>query len=104
MALEPSPTTLAEAQRQLAQWMAALEAASTGQSYSIDGQTVTRQTVTEIRAEIRRWHNTVNAIRLRLAGRVRPLGAQVAFPVPGTNGGDGGAALYTWGWTAGVRR
>ena len=64
--------------------MLALEAASTGSSYSIEGQTLTRQDVTTIRAEIQRWHNTVNAITDRLNGTVRPMGATACFPAPGS--------------------
>lgn len=87
MALTPAPVTLASAQAQLANWQAALEAASTGASYSIEGQTVTRQDITLIRAEIRRWSNTVAAITQRLNGTVRPLGAQALFPTPGSGAG-----------------
>lgn len=83
MPLSPAPVTLASAQAQLANWHAALEAASTGASYSIEGQTVTRQDITLIRAEIQRWSNTVNALTQRLNGTVRPLGAQAAFDAPG---------------------
>ena len=81
MALKPSPITLASAQAQLASWNAALEAASTGASYSIEGQTVTRQDVTLIRAEIRRWHNTVVAITQRLNGTTRPCAVENGFGV-----------------------
>ena len=84
----PSPTTLAQAQARLADWQAALEAASTGSSYSIEGQTVTRQDVPTIRAEIQRQHNTVTAIAQRLKGSVRPMGATALFNAPG--GGAGG--------------
>ena len=83
----PSPTTLAQAQARLAQWQEALEAASTGSSYSIEGQTLTRQDVPTIRAEIQRWHNTVTAITQRLKGRVRPMGATAAFDAPGRGAG-----------------
>jgi len=83
MALTPSPMTLAQAQASLAQWQTALEHASTGASYSIGGRTLTRQDVTAIRAEIQRWHNTINAIRARLNGAVRPMGAVASFPPPG---------------------
>jgi hypothetical protein len=79
--------TLASAQARLAAWNAALEAASTGFSYSIEGQTVTRQDIGQIRAEIRRWHNTVVALQQRLNGTVRPLGAQAVFDPPGQGAG-----------------
>lgn len=98
--LPPSPITLANAQGQLANWMKALEAASTGASYSIEGQTLTRQDVPTIRAEIQRWHVTVTAITERLNGRVRPMGAVACFPAPG---GAGSATLYGVGWSRGWR-
>ena len=87
MPLAPAPVTLASAQARLAEWMSALEAASTGASYSIEGQTLTRQDVPTIRAEIQRWHNTVTALELRLRGCVRPMGAVAAFPAPGRGSG-----------------
>lgn len=87
MSLAPAPFTLEYAREQLANWHSALEAASTGATYSIDGQTVTRQDIPQIRAEIQRWHNTVTALTLRLQGNVRPLGAVACFPVPGRGAG-----------------
>ena len=85
MVLSPPPITLADAQAKLAAWQTALEAASTGASYSVEGQTVTRQDVDVIRAEIQRWHNTVTALQQRLSGgTIRPLGAQASFPTPGS--------------------
>lgn len=88
MALTPVPITLSQAQAKLADWQAALEAASTGQSYSVEGQTLTRQDVETIRAEIQRWHNTVTALQQRLtSGTIRPMGAQATFPAPGQGAG-----------------
>jgi len=87
--LPPAPLTLAYAQDRLADWLRALEAASTGASYSIEGQTVTRQDVPTIRAEVQRWSNTVTAITQRLNGTVRPMGATAAFPAPLGGGGGG---------------
>ena len=75
--------TLQYAQARLADWLKALEYASTGATYSIEGQTVTRQDVEQIRAEIQRWHNTVNALKADAQGLSRPLGAQAVFPTPG---------------------
>lgn len=88
--LPPSPITLAQAQDRLNDWLKALEAASTGASYSIEGQTVTRQDVETIRAEVKRWNNTVLAITARLQGKTRPLGAQAMFAAPGAGGREGG--------------
>ena len=85
--LKPAPMTLAYATEQLAQWHKALEATSSGQSYSIGGRTLTRQDVQTVRDEIQRWHNTVTALQARQQGNVRPLGAQVTFPAPGKGAG-----------------
>lgn len=86
MALTPSPMTLAQAQAQLTNWLTALEHASTGGSYSIGGRTLTRQDIPTIRAEVQRWHNSVNAIVQRLNGTIRPMGATASFPAPGSGG------------------
>jgi len=86
--IQPSVMTLAYAQEQLGHWMAALQAASTGSSYSVEGQTVTRQDIPRIREEIQRWHNTVATVQARGQGKTRAMGSQVAFPAPG--GGSGG--------------
>jgi hypothetical protein len=99
MALAPAPMTVAYAQARLTDWLTALEAASTGTSYSIEGQTLTRQDVPTIRAEIQRWSNTVAALHERLQGRVRPMGAVAAFPTPGGSGGIIPDALWTSGQT-----
>ena len=79
--------TLGEAQDTLRRWMAALDAASNGQAYSIGGRSLTRQDIPTIRAEIQRWHNTVTALEQEAAGRQRPLGAQASFAAPGQGTG-----------------
>ena len=83
----PVPITLGYAREQLAEWMAALEAANLGQSYSIGGRNVSRQDIPNIRAEIQRWHNSVTALEADAAGHSRPLGAQAAFEAPGRGAG-----------------
>ena len=83
----PSPISLAYAQEQLQAWYKALEAASTGGSYSIGGRTLTRQDVPTIRAEIQRWNNSVLAIQASLQGKTRAMGSQAAFPTPGSGSG-----------------
>lgn len=92
----PSPITLEYAQERLSMWMAALDAASTGASYSVDGQTVTRQDVDSIRAEIQRWHITVTSITERLKGNVRPMSATAAFATPGRGGAGGIIPQSLW--------
>ena len=76
----------AEAAAHLKEWTAALQATATGQSYSIGGRTLTRQDNQTIRAEIRRWHNTVTSLEADRRGETRPLGAQARFPTPGGRG------------------
>lgn len=85
--LPPPVVTLAYAQERLAEWMAALTSASSGQSYSIGNRTLTRQDIPQIRAEIQRWSNTVAAVQERALGRKRALGSQAAFPAPGSGSG-----------------
>lgn len=82
----PPPFTLAYAQARLSDWLKALEVTATGASYSIGNRTLTRQDNVTIRAEIQRWHNTVLAVRAWSNGVQRPLGAQPAFPAPGSGG------------------
>lgn len=82
-----TPITMAEAQSSLKQWLDALSAASSGQSYSIAGRSLTRQDIPEIRNEIQRWHNTVQALSADANGKMRPLGAQASFPAPGRGSG-----------------
>jgi len=88
MSLQPALITLPYAQGQLRKWMAALEATSAGQSYSIGGRTLTRQDLAEVNNQIARWERTVKSLTLRQRGIVRPMSAQAAFPTPG--GGSGG--------------
>ena len=76
--------TYTDAVATLRQWVEALNRCSAGQSYSIEGTTLTRQDIPEIRAEIQRWHNTVTTMEAHRAGRSRPLGARPVFPAPGS--------------------
>jgi len=97
-----SPITLAAAKQSLSDWLTALEVVSTGASYSIAGRSVTRQDIGDIRAEIQRWHNTVEAIAQAEAGNTRTLGARASFPAPGSGGGANGIipdGLWSSGWT-----
>lgn len=80
--------TYTEAVSNLRQWVEALQRCSAGESYSIEGTTLTRQDIPTIRAEIQRWHNSVTAMEAELDGKSRPMGAQASFPSPG--GGSGG--------------
>jgi hypothetical protein len=86
----------------LREWLAALSSASSGQSYSIGGRTLTRQDITEIRSEIQRWHNTVTALEAKERGEQRPLGAQAAFPTPGSGVTGGGTIIPGELWKSGL--
>ena len=84
------PITINYAQEQLAQWMAALEACSSGANYSIAGRSLTRQDVEGvIMPQITRWHRTVTTLQQYADGTTRPLGAVASFPAPGGAGGGG---------------
>ena len=82
-----SPITLESAKQSLREWLNALDAASSGQSYSIGGRNLTRQDIPTIRDEIQRWHNTVDAIDAQMRGQRRSLGSQASFAAPGSGGG-----------------
>jgi len=82
------PMTLAYAKARLQDWLDALERCSTGETYSIGNRTLTRQDVEGvIQPQITRWHRSCAALEQAAAGRVRPLGAQAAFPAPGAGSG-----------------
>jgi len=51
--------TLAQAEEQLAAWLAASTATANYQSYSIAGRTLTRADAEEIRANIEMWNKLV---------------------------------------------
>lgn len=86
-----TPTlTVAQAKEQLQNWLNALEACSTGSTYSIAGRSLTRQDVPTIRAEIQRWHGTVTTLEQAAAGNIKPMGASAAFPAPGSGAGPAG--------------
>jgi len=82
--------SLPYAREQLQNWLDALEACSTGGSYSIAGRQLTRQDVGTIRGEITGWHRTVTALEQMAAGTCRPLGAVASFPAPGSGRSGGG--------------
>lgn len=60
--------TLAVAQAHLDEWVAADSAVSSGQSYSIDGRSLTRANVADIRDQITYWNNQVNSLTAKAAG------------------------------------
>jgi hypothetical protein len=60
---------LAEAEAALAAWEAALIAASRGQSYSIEGRSLTRADVGEIRRTIDWLENRIARLRRTATGR-----------------------------------
>jgi hypothetical protein len=65
--------TLAQAQTRLSDWMAADEAVSRGQAYSVGGRSFTRAQASEIRQNIEFWERKVNALASSSGGgrRVR---------------------------------
>lgn len=65
--------TLAQAQAKLDQWMAADDALSRSQSYSIDGRTLTRADAGEVQSRIVFWDNQVKRLSrggIRMTGGV----------------------------------
>lgn len=54
--------TLAQAEAQLALWLAASSAVAGGQAYSIAGRSLTRANAAEIRAQIEFWDAKVNKL------------------------------------------
>ena len=70
--------TLTTAQSQLDAWIAASNAVATaGQSYTINGRTMTRANLGEIRQMIDFWSGKVSELEHKAAGRSR-----VAVPRP----------------------
>lgn len=63
--------TLANAEAQLARWLAADAAVATGQSYEIAGQRLTRANATEITQKIDYWNNKVVTLTSQSQGRSR---------------------------------
>lgn len=64
--------TLEQAQAKLERWLAADDAVASGQSYSIDGRSLSRADAAEIRANIDYWEAKVN--RLSRGGGIRIFG------------------------------
>ena len=83
------PITIQYAQDQLKQWLAALEACSTGANYSIAGRSLTRQDVPTIQGQITRWHRTLATLEQFGEGTIRPLGAVATFSTPGGAASNG---------------
>jgi hypothetical protein len=54
--------TLAQAETQLAKWLAADTAVASGQSYSYDGRTLTRADSKQIRENIEYWDKKVRTL------------------------------------------
>ena len=84
------PITLAQAEEKLASWMAADDAVSSGQSYSIGGRSLTRTNAAEIRNNIEYWNrmctrlsNSYGGIRVRSGVRSGEgeSGGRSPFPV-----------------------
>lgn len=63
--------TLAQAEAQLAAWLAASSAVAAGQSYSIKDRSLSRVDAAEIRQQIDYWQGWVNTLTRRATGRRR---------------------------------
>lgn len=63
--------TLAQAEAQLALWLAASEAVSKGQSYSIKDRSLSRVDAGEIREQVEYWNNWVQRLTRAATGRRR---------------------------------
>jgi hypothetical protein len=63
--------TLAQAETQLAAWLAASSAVATGQSYSIAGRSLSRVDAGEIRDQITYWDGKVRSLTASASGRRR---------------------------------
>ncbi|MEX3008996.1 DUF6148 family protein [Hoeflea sp. TYP-13] len=63
--------TLADAQAQLAVWLAASTAVASNQSYSINGRSMTRADAGEIREQIDYWQGWVTKLDTANSGRRR---------------------------------
>ena len=66
-----SGITLAEAEAQLALWLAADEAVASGQSYSIKDRSLSRADAAEITRKIDYWDNKVKMLSRNARGRGR---------------------------------
>lgn len=62
--------TLADAEAQLALWLAASEAIATGQSYSIKDRSLTRANLADVMEQIKFWDSLVKQLS-RTRGRTR---------------------------------
>lgn len=62
--------TLADAEAQLALWLAASEAIATGQSYSIKDRSLTRANLADVNEQIKYWNGIVLTLS-RTRGRTR---------------------------------
>lgn len=60
--------TIAQAQAQLALWIAADTAVASGQSYSIGGRSLTRANAAEITNKIEFWENKLNMLSRSSSG------------------------------------
>lgn len=63
--------TLAEAEAQLAEWMAANTRVAAGQSYSIKDRSLSRVDAAEIREQIKFWNGMVQDLTPSRKGRTR---------------------------------
>lgn len=91
------PITISYAKEQLAQWMSALEACSTGANYTIAGRSLTRQDVESvIMPQVTRFHRMLASLEQAAEGTVRPMGSVASFTAPGGSGGSGIIPGVVW--------
>ena len=64
--------TLAEAQAELAEWLAASKQVARSQSYSFAGRTLTRADAAEIRTQIQYWSGQVSLLQSEVSGVAQP--------------------------------
>lgn len=66
--------TLAQAEAQLAVWLAASTAAAANQSYTVGDRSLTRANAAEIRTQIDYWQGYVNRLQPGRSGGMRVRG------------------------------
>jgi hypothetical protein len=71
--------TLADAEAQLAAWLAASTAVANGQSYTIEGRSLTRADAAEIRRSLDYWDQKVQTLSMRSSGRGRSIVPRPVF-------------------------
>lgn len=74
--------TAEQAQAQLDAWMAASTAAASGQSYTINGRSLTRADAAEIRENIKFWNEQVQALDEAVTAAAAAGGSRIRGVIP----------------------